>query len=355
MKKKLISVLKYLFFLSIGVALIWWQSSKMTVIEKKQFVDSIRNAHYIYILPVFIMALLSHFSRALRWKLLIEPMGFKVSDANAFYATLAGYFGNTFVPRAGEILRCTMLTRYEKVPFPKLIGTVIVERAVDLVCFLIVILLTVIIQIEKVRTFVAEKVRAISTNSSSLWLKLLIATGILIVCYFAIRWIFKRYPNQKVILKVKEILSHLKEGLGTILHLEKRKAFIAHTIFIWVMYLLQVYVGFNTLDVTAHLGIPAALSVLTLSTLAMIISPGGLGAFPVAIQQVLLIYSIHNISFGWLMWGANTAIIIIAGLASFGLLIYQNKKKNEKNRPDPRADLHLGRDEPAGKTVAPEK
>lgn len=342
MKKKLLSVLKYLFFLSIGVALIWWQVSKMTAVEKNQFADSLQNAHYIYVLPLVIMSLLSYYSRALRWKLLIGSLGYEVSDSNAFYATMTGYFGNTFVPRAGEILRCTLLGRYEKIPFTKLIGTVIVERAVDLLCFLIIIFLTVIIQLKTVGDFVSEKIHLLSISGSSTWTKLLIAIALLLILYFMARWIINRFPNHRAILKAKEILLHLREGLGTILHLKKRKTFIAHTIFIWTLYLLQIYVGFRTLDVTSQLGIPAALSVLSLSTLAMIISPGGLGAFPVAIQQVLLIYSIQNISFGWLMWGANTAIILLVGLASFALLFYQNKNKHEKNRPDPGKDLLTG-------------
>jgi len=338
MKKKILSILKYLFFLSIGIALVWWQTGKMTAVEKQQFSESLKNAHYIYVLPVLIMALVSHFSRALRWKLLIEPMGFKVKNSNAFYATLIGYFGNTFVPRAGEILRCTMLGKYQRIPFSKLIGTVIVERAFDFICFLIVIFITIIIQLQKVGDFVDDKIHSISSSKGSWWWKIGIIIGILVIFYFSVRWIFNRIPNHKVIIKAKELLLHFREGLTTIMHLKKRKAFIFHTIIIWAMYLLQVYVGFQTLDVTSHLGIPAALSVLTLSTLAMIISPGGLGAFPVAIQQVLLIYGVKNISFGWLMWGANTAIIIVFGLISFALLIYQNRNKDETDTTYTRAD-----------------
>jgi glycosyltransferase 2 family protein len=95
------------------------------------------------------------------------------------------------------------------------------------------------------------------------------------------------------------------------------------------MYFLEIYIGFYALSATAGLGLGAALSVLTLATLAMIVAPGGIGAFPVAIQQVLLIYSIDNISFGWLMWSVATGIIIVAGSISFGLLIYNNKKSDE--------------------------
>ena len=120
MKKKILSVLKYLLFLGIGVFLMWWQLGKMTALQRVQFEDSLRNANYIFIIPIFLMAILSHISRAIRWKILIEPMGYHPSTANTFYATLCGYFANTFVPRAGELLRCTLLGRYEKIPFPKL-------------------------------------------------------------------------------------------------------------------------------------------------------------------------------------------------------------------------------------------
>jgi hypothetical protein len=116
------------------------------------------------------------------------------------------------------------------------------------------------------------------------------------------------------------------------MHLKKRWQFIFHTFFIWAMYLLQVYIGFYALYDTSGLGLGAAFSVLSLSTLAMIVSPGGVGAFPVAVQQVLLIYSIDNISFGWLMWTVTTLIVVIIGLISFVLLMYTNRKKNETKK-----------------------
>lgn len=95
------------------------------------------------------------------------------------------------------------------------------------------------------------------------------------------------------------------------------------------MYLMQIYIGFSALSATAHLGITEAFSVLSLATLAMIVSPGGIGAFPIAVQEVLLIYNVDNISFGWLMWGISTVIIIVFGLISFGLLVYKNKRIHE--------------------------
>lgn len=338
MKKKVISVFKYLLFLGIGIFLIWWQIGKMTELQKVEFVDSLRNAQYIYLIPVFILALISHLSRAMRWKLMLEPMGYHPSTSNTFYATLTGYFANNFVPRAGELMRCTMLSKYEKIPFSKLFGTVIVERLFDLICYIFIILLTIVVQLKTVQEFISDKAALVMGQQSSvpLWLKLTVLACIAALAYFGIRWALKNFAHLGFILKFKRLVRGLKEGFLTIIHLKKRKTFLFHTVVIWGTYLLQVRVGFFALSETAHLGPGAALSILSLTTFAMIIAPGGIGAFPVAVQQVLLIYDVDNISFGWLMWGANTGIIILLGLISFALLHISNKNKKFMKETVPR-------------------
>lgn len=353
MKKKIISVLKYLIFLGIGIFLTWWQLSKMNHLERVQFVDSLYNANYIFIIPVFFMAVLSHLSRAIRWRILIEPMGYRPSISNTFYSTLCGYFANTFLPRAGEILRCTLLSRYEKIPFTKLVGTIIIERIFDLICYFIVIVITILIQVKTVSDFIKEKIGIFTAQKQAIpiWAKITIFLIAALLIYFLIKWVFKKHSGHRHVIKLKALHVGLKEGILTIIHLKKRRSFIAHTIFIWSMYLLQIYVGFQALSETSHLGIGAAFSVLSLSTLAMIIAPGGIGAFPVAVQQVLLIYNVDNISFGWLMWGVTTGIIIFVGILSFGLLIYNNKNKNEKKRYHPGKDIETGRSSTTSNTV----
>ena len=331
MRKKIFAVLQYLVFLGIGIFLTWWQFSKMTPVERIQFRESLLHAKYIVIIPITFIAILSHVSRAMRWKIMIEPMGYHPSTSNTFYATMCGYFANTFIPRAGEILRCTLLGRYEKIPVNKLIGTILTERVFDLFCYFLVIIFTICIQISTVSNFIKDKILQISNKNASFpWWQTLLALSIAVVIIFIfVRWIFKNYPTHKHILKLKGIHIGLKEGFTSILRLKKRRAFILHSIFIWTLYLMEIYIGFQALTATSGLGLGAAFSVLSLATLAFIVAPGGIGAFPVAVQQVLLIYSIDNISFGWLMWSVSTGIIIVGGLISFGLLIYTNKKGNE--------------------------
>jgi uncharacterized protein (TIRG00374 family) len=331
MRKKIFAVLQYLVFLGIGIFLTWWQFSKMILVERIQFRESLLHAKYIVIIPITFIAILSHVSRAMRWKIMIEPMGYHPSTSNTFYATMCGYFANTFIPRAGEILRCTLLGRYEKIPVNKLIGTILTERVFDLFCYFLVIIFTICIQISTVSNFIKDKILQISNKNASFpcWQTLLALSIAVVIIFIFVRWILKNYPTHKHILKLKGIHIGLKEGFTSILRLKKRRAFILHSIFIWTLYLMEIYIGFQALTATSGLGLGAAFSVLSLATLAFIVAPGGIGAFPVAVQQVLLIYSIDNISFGWLMWSVSTGIIIVGGLISFGLLIYTNKKGNE--------------------------
>ncbi|MGI8581105.1 MAG: lysylphosphatidylglycerol synthase transmembrane domain-containing protein [Chitinophagaceae bacterium] len=331
MKKKLLSIFKYIFFLGLGVFLVWWQFDKMTSLQKAQFGQSLRYANYWLLIPVIILAILSHISRAVRWKILIEPMGYKPSTTIAFYSIMSGYLLNTFVPRAGEILKCSLLSRYEKIPMNKLIGTILVERTFDLICYFIFIIITILIQINYVSAFVMKKFSQMAHNNSGtpVWIKLLLIIIIIILAIYFLKWLIKRFAHHRHIISLKGFHIGLKEGFTAIAHLKNRGWFIFHTIFIWLMYLLEIYIGFSALSATSHLGIIEACSVLSLATLGMIVSPGGIGAFPLAVQEVLLIYNVDNVSFGWLIWGVSTAIVIVVGLISLGLLMYKNKNLNE--------------------------
>src|SRR4051812_3313464 len=140
MNKKILSYLQYVFFLALAIFLVWWSIRKIPAEGWVTIRHSLANANYWLILPVMISLLLSHYSRARRWKILMEPLGYKPRMANTYLAVLIGYFANLAVPRLGEVLKCTILARYEKVPADKLVGTIVAERAFDVLCLGVVIL-----------------------------------------------------------------------------------------------------------------------------------------------------------------------------------------------------------------------
>ena len=164
-----------------------------------------------------------------------------------------------------------------------------------------------------------------------IWLKIVIVLTAIFLIVVITKKIFSLYPNSKILIKIKSFGSGIGKGFIAIKNLKSKRAFILHTIFIWSMYLLQIYIGFKAMEATAHLDLKAACSVLSLSTLAMIVTPGGIGSFPIFVKETLLLYLIADSegnAFGWLIWGVSTGIIIIAGLVSLILLPYINKNKN---------------------------
>jgi glycosyltransferase 2 family protein len=337
MVKKILSLLKYIVFLGGGLVLVWWQLHSMTDEQETQFINAFKSANYILVIPVVIINLLSHLSRSKRWKLLMEPLGYNPSLKNVFAATMVGYLANSAVPRLGEVLKCTILAKYEKLPADKLIGTILIERTFDLITYFFFIAFTVIIQIDVVGNFVKNKLENATNGTYPWWLKLMLFVVFILIIIFVVKKIFSCFPSNKTVIAVKHFFEGIGKGFVAIKNLKDRKAFILHTIFIWCMYLLQIYLGFKAMEGTAHLTIKAACSVLSLSTLAMIITPGGIGSFPFFVMETLAIYGIANSqgnAFGWLIWGVSTGIIIIAGLISLLILPYINKTKNEVNLSD---------------------
>src|SRR4026207_598969 len=146
MNKHLRTILQYCFFLGLGIFLAWWSIKDLTDENKSQIREALKTAKYWLIIPVFGILLLSHFIRALRWRLLIQSLGYNPSKSNTFFAVLIGYLTNQAVPRLGEVVKCTMLAKYEKIPADKLIGTIILERLIDAITLLVIFAITLAIQ-----------------------------------------------------------------------------------------------------------------------------------------------------------------------------------------------------------------
>ncbi len=336
MRKKLLSILQIIIFLGGGIFLAWWQLKSMTLAEREEFVAALRSVNYWIVIPVFFMGIISHISRSLRWKILMEPLGFTPKLKNVFCVTMIGYLVNAAIPRMGEIVKCTFLAKYEKLKIDKLVGTIIVERSFDLVCYVIFIGITILIQLEVVKEFFINKILPSISEGKKNWTsKLLFFIGILVFSWFLVKFLLKKYKENKIIQQINATKNGIIEGLKAVQKIKNRKSFFLHTIIIWSMYLLQIYVGFWGMTGTAELSIQASFSVLALATLAMIITPGGIGSFPIFIMQVLLIYHIDSPvgrAFGWMMWGITSIQSVALGIISLVAIPYLNPSKNESER-----------------------
>lgn len=333
MKKQLLSITKYAFFLGLGLFLVWWSFRQIPDDKWGEFKSSLSNANYWLMIPVFVILLLSHLLRALRWKILMEPMGYKPKVTNTFFAVMIGYLANLAIPRLGEVLKCTLLAKYEKVPAEKLVGTIVAERAVDVVSLGIVFLLTMITQSDILSEYGNDLIHQLFKKGESLSMPaLFIAVGILLIIIIAVRVWFNQFAHLQIVITIKKIIAGIWEGLISIRNLKQKGLFILYSAGIWVMYIAGTWVGLMATEGTAHLGWGVALGALAFGSIGMIVTPGGIGAYAFFIAKVLEENGIpFEVGFanGTLQWFAQFIIVVLVGAISLLLLPVYNKKKTQ--------------------------
>lgn len=337
MKKRLLFAIQYLFFLGLGVFLVWWSLHQIPDDKWGEFKRSLETANYWLMLPVFLILSLSHLLRALRWRILMMPMGYRPSLLNTFFSVMIGYLANLAVPRLGEVLKCTILAKYEKIPAEKLVGTIVAERAVDMISLGLVFLLALFSQFEVVGEFAHQLFRQLFENrSGSLSLvKLGIVAAIVIVLTIAIRIWFDQFSHLRIVMVTKKILLGIWEGLNSIRNLQQKRYFILYSAAIWLLYIVGTWVGLLATEGTSHLGLRAATSGLAFASIGMIVTPGGIGAYAYFLAKVLEKNEIpFEIGFanGTLQWFAQFIIVVLVGSVCLALLPYYNKKKKHESR-----------------------
>ncbi len=335
MNKRLISILQYLFFLGLGVFLVWWSLHQIPDSKWGEFKHSLETAHYWLMVPVFIILTLSHILRALRWRILMLPMGYTPSVINTFFAVMIGYLANLAVPRLGEVLKCTILAKYEKVPAEKLVGTIVAERAFDVISLAIVFVLALISQFDVVGEYGSQLLKQLFANKAGSFSMMKIGIGvcILAIIIIAIKVWFNQFSHLRIVILAKKILHGIWEGLSSIKNLKQKGLFIFYSVGIWSLYIAGTWVGFQATHGTTHLGLPQAVSALAFASIGMIVTPGGIGAYAFFLATVLEKNGIpFEIGFanGTLQWFAQFMIVAVIGsLCLFLLPFYNKKKKNE--------------------------
>lgn len=332
MNKRFISILKYLFFLGLGIFLVWWSLPQIPKEKWGDFKKDLATANYWLVIPVFVVLALSHLLRALRWNILMQPMGYKPHITNTFFAVMIGYLANLAVPRLGEVLKCTILARYEKVPAEKLVGTIVAERAVDVISLGIVFFLALITQFDVLGAYGTELFRQLFENKRGSFspLRIIIALIVLLLILLAIRIWFRQFSHLKVVILAKKILKGIWEGLSSIGKLKNKRAFILYSLGICGLYIFGTWIGLLATSGTSHLGLQHAVAALAFGSIGMIVTPGGIGAYAYFIAKVL---EQNDIPFetgfanGTLQWFAQFIIVVIVGALSLLLLPVYNKKK----------------------------
>jgi len=331
LKKKILAILKYTLFTLLGVTLFWlvYRDQDFTHIFKVLKND----VNYWWVALSMLLGLLSHISRTLRWKIALEPLGEKPKTSNTFITIMAAYFMNLLLPRMGEFVRCGLLSKYEKIPFSKLFGTVITERIVDVIMLFVLLLLTAIVEMDMLVAFGEQNPEIISKIKTILLSPLLWGVAIAGIAGLIIylRFSSKKGGQNKIIGFFNDFI----QGIKSILSMKRYKAYIAHTFFIWLMYFLMLYIYFFSLGFTSHLSPQAALTTFTMTSFSMVAPvQGGIGAWHFMAEKALSLYGVESADgklFALLAHSSTNIFIIIVGAVCLIVLPMINKGYSPKN------------------------
>tara|TARA_R110001632_G_scaffold140060_1_gene255988 strand:- start:95016 stop:95966 length:951 start_codon:yes stop_codon:yes gene_type:complete len=299
-----------------GGCLVWYL---FTVIPPETLLDYFKNANYWWIALGLFFGVLSHLSRAYRWKFMLEPMGYKPKFTNSVLAVLIGYFVNLAIPRAGEVSRATVMANYENIPFEKGFGTIVAERIADLVMMFLIIGITLLIQFDFILQLVKENFDPI---------KISILLGVSVIGGFLF-YSYLRKSTSGIGLKIKNFVKSLVEGVTSIFRMKNKWAFIFHTVFIWVMYVLMFWA---TIPAIEGLQVPfgGILVGFIAGGFSIAATNGGVGLYPLAVAGAFTLFGVPeepSTAFGSVMWAAQTVMVIVFGGLSFLLLPIYNKAK----------------------------
>ncbi len=327
-------------FLAMGLVLLYFAFRGIDFSEMKGI---FQNTKYGWVILSFIFSIFAFVSRARRWILIIQPLKYNPSLWNTLNAVLFGYLANYAFPRIGEVTRCVTLGRKEKIPVDSLIGTVIVERALDMLMLILIMVFLLIARFEKFGGFFKEYLfnpmgDKIANGMSSIWILILII-GILGILFMALIIIYrKRLYRFKLFKKFSDIVKGIINGLKTVMKLERKWEFLFHTLFIWLNYALMTYVVVFALPgVTDSLTFVDAIFLLVIGSLGMVVPvQAGIGAFHWIVSRGLhFVFGLElteGLVFATLQHESQTLLVLVLGSIAMFFIFYKGKKSKTYNK-----------------------
>ena len=333
MKKRIIQILKYLFFISLGLALLFLAFRNIDFTKVK---EGLLKANYSWVLLSFVFSIFALISRSRRWILLINPLGYNPSLKNSFLAVTTGYLANIALPRLGEVTKCMVLGKKENIEIDKLVGTVIVERTIDVLSMFGIMVMMIIFGSNIMGSFLKtnilmpmqEKLISMFGFAFIFWIMVVLVFSIIIFLFLKFR---KRLAGIKIFSRVFHFSRGIIEGLKAVSRLEKKKEFLFHTVFIWLNYALMTWVVVFSIKSTSGLSFSDGLFLLVIGSLAMSVPvQSGIGVFHWSISRGLnIVYGISiedGLVYATISHETQLILVAILGSISFIILFLGRKK-----------------------------
>ena len=314
--------LTYLAFFGIGIGLFWL--AMQGVEDPEALKRDMSSASWWGIAASFVMGYLAIVSRGLRWNLLLAPNGHKASPARSVHAVAFSYFSNAFVPRSGELARCAALNQTDDIPVDLLFGTVITERVVDFVMLFGLVSFALVTNLDAFLELMREAQLPAAASLAGLAVAGLAGLG-------GVYWVSQQTSRTGVLGKAAAFLQGIGKGIRSVMDMERRGLFLAHTLFIWSMYFLMSYVLFKAIPAVASIGWTDAVLVMVAGGFGMVLpAPGGIGSYHWAVSLGFAAvgfsgdvgFAVANV-----IWLTQTAMIVLTGGLGYVLLFLQRMRR----------------------------
>lgn len=318
MPTRIRALLQYLVMIALTVALLWLSLRGLDSGDGQNKFDRIWTAwegsSKTWLLLMVLVAYISHVLRAERWRMLLKPTGNPVGLTNSFLSLMVGYLVNLAIPRGGEISRCYNLLKLEKTPVEVSFGTVVVERIVDVLCLLLVIALSFVVEWDKLMGFLSSL--GIGGGGTSMriptWAYLALG-GVLVAG--VVLYSLRRHP------KLLSVIAGFRKGLLSVFKMENKGLFLFYSLAIWFLYFLMSYTVLMAFDSTRDLGPGAVLTLFALGAIAMAAPlPGGTGSYhtivPLGLVVLYKLPQAEAIAFVFIFHAWQTITMIAGGVIS---------------------------------------
>lgn len=296
-----------------------------------RLLGDLKSANYWWVLASVGACLMAHVLRAIRWNMLIEPLkqGTPLLQ-NTFYAVMIGYLANLAFPRMGEISRCGVIHKTDRIPLNQLIGTVITERLIDLLMLIVIIGLSIVLQYKFISSFLYERL-LLKLGEHISYVSILTFASVLLACAFLVFYIVLKKNHWGGGKKMRALWNGFSSGLSSVKRMQEKRLFVLYSILIWFFYFLSTYLCLFALSALSSLGPVVALSILVFGSLGMLAPvQGGIGAFHWIVAEGLTIYSISRndgLAYATIIHSSQTLLVLFIGLISMIIIIINSSKQ----------------------------
>jgi uncharacterized membrane protein YbhN (UPF0104 family) len=330
LNKQLLRAIQYVFFLGLGLALLYWAYKDVDV---NDITNSLAHAKWGWVITSFGLGYVAMIIRGARWNILLEPMGYKVNTWSAIHSVAFGYCMNNIVPRSGELARCGLLNRSEKVPVDKLFGTVILERIVDLLllgCFVILVFFTHSTEIRELLNNISNINNSSPQEESNFGLYLGIFAVVGLIGAFVI---FKYFGHLTIVQKILNFTKGMGQGLKSIFKLRRKGLFLLLSLGIWGTWILMSQCMMFALEETQELGFLDSIFFMVAASFGMLVpTPGGLGSYHITAKlglEALGRSAAVGVTYGTITWAGKTVLELVMGAIGF-IVVTRRGKKTKK-------------------------